>query len=167
MVFGLYPNALRSQHNLGSGLAKVETEFLSVYSVNSPKSEIVKVLKKADVVWVQMEIIGDEDKWCAISEEVKKASLGFVFCKDLDYLDHYPENTKQSVEKKALRAPFVEELGALNSHASDKKGNISSLINFASLLQRSGKKTFFLLKNWLRKGLIQMPKPNLEQALCT
>jgi hypothetical protein len=71
LIFAYYPNALRSQI-AGSGLAKVMAEILPVRSENFPTSQIVKVLKKGDVVWIQMEIIGSGGQWCLISDETKK-----------------------------------------------------------------------------------------------
>jgi ankyrin repeat protein len=131
MVFAFYPNALRSQPMLESGFAKVKAETLFVHSENSPSSKPVKVLKKGDVVWVQMQIIGSEGKWCLISEGTQKTSLGFVSCKDL---------------------------GALNSNSNiagqtfDPQGNIPSSIYLGSLLQAVWKGDVLTVKELIEKG---------------
>jgi uncharacterized protein len=163
LIFFLYPNASRSQQIPGSGLAKVEAEFLPIHSTNSPESEILRTLKKGDVVRVQMEIIGAEGKWCIVSEETKKASLGFVFCKDLKYLDLESKITPQSVEKMALTAPLVEGQGPLNAGASDKKGNILSSAYLGSLLQAVWKGDISAVKELVEKGV----DPNAQTRLGT
>ena len=113
LLFAFYPNALRSQQIPGSGLAKVKAEILNVRSENFPTSDIVKILNKGDVVWIQLEIIGSGGRWCLISEETKKKSLGFVFCEDLETLDRNSNITEQTVEKQGMAAPLAEGLGSL------------------------------------------------------
>lgn len=141
LVFAFYPNALRSQQVPGSGLAKVKAEILQVRSENFPASEIVKVLKKGDVVWVQLEIIGSGGKWCLISEETKKKSLGFVFCEDLEYLDRNSNIIEQPVQKQKIAAPLAEGLG--------------------SLLQAVWKGDIFTVKELIEKGV----DPNAQTKL--
>lgn len=132
MVFAFYPDPLRSQPMLDSGLAKVEAESLPVHSENPPSSEPVIILKKGDVVWVQMEIIGSGGKWCLISEVTKKTRLGFVPC---------------------------EGLGALDSHSNiagqtfDPQGNIPSSMYLGSLLQAVWKGDILTVKELIEKGV--------------
>lgn len=113
LLFAFYPNALRSQQVPGPGLAKVKAENLQVRSENSPTSDVVKVLKKGDVVWVKMEIIGSGSKWCLISEETKKTSLGFVSCEELGYLDRDSNITEQTAGGQKMASPSGEGLGSL------------------------------------------------------
>ena len=113
LLFAFYPNSLRSQRVPGPGLAKVKAEILQVRSENSPTSDIVKVLKKGDVVWIQMEIIGSGGKWCLISEETKKTNLGFVSCEDLGNLDRNSNITEQTAAKEKMASPSGEGLGSL------------------------------------------------------
>jgi hypothetical protein len=141
LLFVFYPNALRSQQISGSGLAKVKAEILHVRSENFPTSDIVKVLKKGDVVWIQMEIIGSGGKWCLISEETKKTSLGFVFCEDLGTLDRNSNITEQPVRKEKTAAPLAEGLG--------------------SLLQAIWKGDIFAVKELVEKGV----DPNAQTKL--
>ena len=151
LVFALCPTALRPQNILGSGVAKVKTEFLSVHSANSLKSGIVMVLKKGDIVWVQMEIIGSEDKWCVISGEGRKEILGFVDCRDLGYLDHGPKISQKSMGKEVLATPSVEEPGVDNSGTSEGKENIS--YNLGRFLQAVWNEDIFTVKELIEKGV--------------
>ena len=151
LVFALCPTALRTQNILGSGAAKVKTEFLSVYSANSRKSGIVMVLKKGDIVWVQMEIIGSEDKWCVISGEGKREILGFVDCGDLRSLDHGPKISQKSMGKGVLATPSVEETGVDNSGPSEGKENIS--YNLGRFLQAVWNEDIFAVKELIEKGV--------------
>lgn len=132
MVFAFYPNALRSQPLLDSGLAKVEAETLFVHSENSLSSEPVKVLKKGDVVWVQMEIIGSGGKWCLISEVTQKTRLGFVPCGDLGALDSHSNIAGQTF---------------------DPRGNIPSSMYLGSLLQAVWKGDILTVKELVEKGV--------------
>jgi hypothetical protein len=140
MVLAFYPNALRSQPMLDSRLAKVEAETLFVHSENSPSSEPVKVLKKGDVVWVQMEIIGSGGKWCLISEVTRKTSLGFVSCNDLGALDSHSNIAGQSF---------------------DPQANIPSSMYSASLLQAVWKGDILTVKELIEKGV----DPNAQTKL--
>ena len=112
LVFASYPNALRSQI-ASSGLAKVKAEILHVRSENFPTSEIVKVLKKGDLVRIQLEVIGSGGQWCLISEETAKKNLGFVPCEELGYLDRNSNITEQPGRKQKMAAPPGEGLGSL------------------------------------------------------
>ena len=141
LVLASYPNALRSQQITGSGLAKVKGEILNVRSENFPTSDIVKILKKGDVVWIQLEIIGSGGRWCLISEETKKKSLGFVFCEDLEYLDRNSNITEQTVGKQGMAASLAEGLG--------------------SLLQAIWKGDIFAVKELVEKGV----NPNAQTRL--
>lgn len=147
--FTLLPIASRSQPISGSGLAKVKSEILQVRSENFRTSEVVKVLKKGDVVWVQLEIIGSGGKWCLISEGTKKTSLGFVICEDLGYLD------------RNLGIPLVEGMGGLDPNASDTKGNIPSSVYLGSLLQAIWKGDIFAVKELVEEGV----DPNAQTKL--
>jgi hypothetical protein len=55
LAFVFYPNVLRSQNMLGSGLAGVKTKNLPFRSENFSTSEIVKVLKRGDTVKAPVE----------------------------------------------------------------------------------------------------------------
>lgn len=112
-VFVIYPKASWPQQIPGPGLAKVKAEILPVHSENFPASKVVKVLKKGDVVWVQMEIIGSGGEWCLISEETGKTSLGFVPCEELRYPDRDSHVLEQAAEKQGTAAPLGEGLGDL------------------------------------------------------
>ena len=125
LIFASYPNALRSQQVAGFGLAKVKAEILQIRSENSPTSDIVKVLKKGDVVWIQMEIIGSGGQWCLIAEETKKTILGFVPCGDLGYLDRNSNIAGEPVGKQKIAAPSAEGLGSLLQ--AIWKGDISAV----------------------------------------
>lgn len=64
--------------------ATVKTETVTVYSEMLIKSEIVKTLKKGDVVRIEMEMLGSEGNWCRITEEGQIMSIGFLLCEHLD-----------------------------------------------------------------------------------
>ncbi len=117
---------------LDSGLAKVEAESLPVHSENPPSSEPVIILKKGDVVWVQMEIIGSGGKWCLISEVTKKPRLGFVPCEDLGALDSHSNIAGQTF---------------------DPQGNIPSSMYLGSLLQAVWKGDILTVKELIEKGV--------------
>jgi hypothetical protein len=112
LIFAYYPNALRSQI-AGSGLAKVMAEILPVRSENFPTSQIVKVLKKGDLVRIQMEIIGSGGQWCLISEETEKIFSGFVPCEDLGYVDRNSNIAERIGGKQEMMTPPGEGLGSL------------------------------------------------------
>ena len=67
-------------------VAAVRGGGAAVYSANSVGADIVKILNKGDLVRVRGSIIGSEGTWCLISEEGKTESLGYISCKDLEYL---------------------------------------------------------------------------------
>lgn len=161
LVFAFYPNASRSQQVSGSGLARVKAEVLPVRSEISSAGEIVKVLKKGDVVWVQLEIIGSGGKWCLISEEAKKTSLGFVFCEELGYLDRNSNITGQTAGEQEMAGPLAEGLGAPNPNVSGTKGNIPSSIYLGSLLQAIWKGDISAVKEMLEEGV----DPNAQTKL--
>jgi ankyrin repeat protein len=121
----------------------------------------VKVLKKGDVVWVQLEIIGSGGKWCLISEGTKKTSLGFVICEDLGYLDPNPSIPEQSMGKQEMGAPLVEGMGGLDPNASDTKGDIPSSVYLGSLLQAIWKGDIFAVKELVEEGV----DPNAQTKL--
>ena len=164
LVFAFYPNASRSQPISGTGLARVKAEVLPVRSEIFPTSEIVKVLKKGDVIWVQLEIIGSGGKWCLISEEAKKTSLGFVFCEELGYLDGNSNITEQTAGKQEMAGPLAQGLGALNPNVSATKGNIPSSIYLGSLLQAIWKGDILTVKELVEEGVDLNAKTKLGKS---
>jgi len=113
LVFAFYPNALSPQQIPVSGLARVKAETLPVRSENFPTSEIVKVLKKGDLVRIHLEIIGSGGPWCLLSEGPGETSLGFVPCEDLEYPDRTSNIAGQTGGKQKIAAPPGEGLGSL------------------------------------------------------
>jgi hypothetical protein len=162
LIFAFYPDALRSQI-AGSGLAKVKAEILQVRSGNFPTGEIVKVLKKGDVVWVQLEIIGSGGKWCLISDEAKKTSLGFVSCEGLGTLDRNSGPTGQTVGEQKMAGSLGEGPGVFDPNASDPKGEIPSSLYLGSLLQAIWKEDVFAVRELVEKGV----DPNAQTKLGT
>jgi hypothetical protein len=66
------------------GRATVISDSLTVFLRMSPASEIVKKLKKGDVVTVEYEIEGAGGAWCGIKEEGQTMISGYVRCQYLE-----------------------------------------------------------------------------------
>jgi hypothetical protein len=66
------------------GRATVISDSLPVFSPASSTREIVKNLKKGDVVTVEYEIERADGSWCGIKEEGETTVLGYVECKYLE-----------------------------------------------------------------------------------
>jgi hypothetical protein len=163
LLLGLYPAASRSQYIPGPGFARVEIDSMPVYSTNSPKSEVVRVLKRGDAVRVVMEIAGYEDRWCAISGEDSKDIWGFVFCRDLASFDDRAKVSQSSTEKALLPGPFRHEPGVLYPDSSIREENITHPVNMASLLQAVWKEDLGAVRDLLEKGA----DPNAQTAYGT
>jgi hypothetical protein len=85
-------SALESKaENEDAGQAKVKSESLTVFSRTSSKSEIVKTLRRGDVVTVEFELEGTEGAWCGIIEEGQASISGYVQCQ---YLERQTEQKK-------------------------------------------------------------------------
>jgi hypothetical protein len=149
MVF--YPNPLRSQGLPDSGGAIVAEDSLPVYSANSPKSDIVKVLNKGDLVWIQIEITGAEDKWCLLSEKGKHEPLGFVLCKDLQHLDQDPQ--KIPPDERGIDRSVLRDDSGLQSRDPADQGAIPYSFHLGSLLQAVWKGDISAVKELLAKGV--------------
>jgi len=80
------PVPAHSQGLPDPAVAAVRDGKSRVYSANSSEADIVKVVNKGDLVRVRGSIIGSEGTWCLISEEGKTESLGYILCRDLEYL---------------------------------------------------------------------------------
>jgi uncharacterized protein YgiM (DUF1202 family) len=70
--------------NEETGQATVKSDSLTVFSRTSSKSEIVKTLRKGDVVTVEFELEGTEGAWCGIIEERETSISGYVQCQYLE-----------------------------------------------------------------------------------
>jgi hypothetical protein len=145
------PIPLRPQGLSASGGAIAAEESLPVYSANSPKSDIVKVLNKGDRVWIQIEITGVEERWCLISEKGKHESLGFVLCKDLQHLDQDPPKilpAERGIDRLVLREDFE-----VQSRDPADQDAIPYSFHIGSLLQAVWKEDTSAVKELLAKGI--------------
>ena len=70
--------------NEDSSRATVKSDSLTVFSRTSSRSEIVKTLRKGDVVTVEFELEGTEGAWCGIIEEGQTSISGYVQCQYLE-----------------------------------------------------------------------------------
>jgi len=70
--------------NEETGQATVKSDSLTVFSRTSSKSEIVKNLRKGDVVNVEFVLQGTEGAWCGIIEERQTSISGYVQCQYLE-----------------------------------------------------------------------------------
>jgi len=66
------------------GRAAVMSDSLPMFSVTSSPGEIVKNLKKGDVVTVEYEIERADGAWCGIKEEGQTMISGYVQCQYLE-----------------------------------------------------------------------------------
>lgn len=63
----------------------VTSESLSVYSKMDATSDVVRTLKKGDVVVIEMNILGEDNaQWCSLQEPTQKRTLGYVRCEYLE-----------------------------------------------------------------------------------
>jgi len=78
----------KAQNEVGAeeagGRATVISDSLTVFLRMSLASEIVKKLKKGDVVTVEYEIEGAGGAWCGIKEEGQTMISGYVQCQYLE-----------------------------------------------------------------------------------
>lgn len=92
--------------------ATVKAETSAVYSEMSAKSDVVKTLKKGNVVQIEMEMLGSEGVWCRIIEKGQPESLGFVLCESLDRPEQKLELVGSSIietEVPSEQAPHPEK----------------------------------------------------------
>jgi len=66
----------------GPVVANVKTDSAAVYSFNSPRSPVVKVLKKGEKVETNLEVIDSEGRWSLVHGE--HTTSGFVRSENLD-----------------------------------------------------------------------------------
>ncbi len=161
LLFALSAGTLWTQQKPDSGLARVKSEILQVRSENLPGKEIVMDLKKGEVVWIQMEIVGSEGKRCLISDETRKASLGFVSCDDLESLVGNRNIAGEPVEERNLAAPQTKGVGVLEPNTSVPKESIPSSFYLGSLLQAIWKGDISVVGELLGKGA----DPNAQTKL--
>ena len=157
MVF--YPLPSRPQGFPGSGGALVAGDSLSVYSANSPKSDIVRVLHKGDLVWVQIEVTGAEDRWCLISAKGKHEPLGFVLCKDLQPLVQEPQ--KDRLALRSADSPIARDDSGIQPRSPESQGAPTYSLYMGSLLQAVWKEDISAVKELLAKGA----DPNAKTAI--
>jgi len=153
------PIALYPQGLAGSGGAMVTEDSLPVYSANSPKSDILKVLKKGDLVWVQIEISGVEDTWCLISEKGKQEPLGFVLCKNLQSL---PPESPKPVEK-GEDSPIPRDDSGAQPAGLEDQAVPSYSFQIGGLLQAIWNEDISAVKELLEKGV----NPNAQTVMGT
>ncbi len=139
----------------------VAEDSLSVYSANSPKSDIIKVLGKGDLVWIQIEITGVEDKWCLISEKGKYEPLGFVLCNNLKILA--PESPQNRLAEKGAGSPIFRDDSGAQPLGPEDQGAASYSFQIGSLLQAIWKGDISAVKELLAKGV----NPNAKTVMGT
>src|SRR4030067_2456208 len=71
--------------------ATLKSDSLTVFSRTSSTSEMVKTLRKGDVVTVEFELEGTEGAWCGIIEERQTSISGYVQCQ---YLERHTQQKK-------------------------------------------------------------------------
>ncbi len=157
MVF--YPLPSRPEGFPGSGGAVVAEDLSSVYSANSPKSDIVRVLHKGDLVWVQIEVTGAEDRWCLISAKGKHEPLGFVLCKDLQPLVQEPQ--KDRLALMSAGSPTPRDDSGTQPSSPESQGAPTYSLYMGSLLQSVWKEDISAVKELLAKGA----DPNARTAI--
>lgn len=117
------------------GRAVVKNDSSSVYSKMSTASEVVRTLKRGDVVVVEMSISGSDGEWCRIREEGRTTSLGYIRCGLLD---------REQPTKPAIAVPQSPQWAA-PTVPSTQGGDVSlvkstymrNAWNFANLLEFS------------------------------
>jgi clan AA aspartic protease (TIGR02281 family) len=78
-----------------NGNATINDESVSVFSEPATNSKIVKSFKKGDVVVVDVEMEGTDEKWCGIIENGQTGVAGYVKCKYL---------TREKIRQESWRA---------------------------------------------------------------
>ncbi len=144
------PIPLRSQDFLTLGGAIVAEDSLPIYSANSLKSDIVRVLNKGDHIWIQVEITGFDDKWCLICEEGKNETLGFVFCKALEYIRDDSIRSDSPTARTNQPRPVEETTKTLPSEPSGRVAVSQAYLG--SLLQAIWKEDISSVKELLENG---------------
>jgi hypothetical protein len=152
LAFALSVGTSWTQQLPASGLARVKSEVLQVRPENLPDREIVKNLKKGEIVWIQLEIVGSDGKSCLISDGTRKTSLGFVSCNDLEPLVGNRNIAGGPVEERNLTAPQAKGAGVLEPNISVPKENIPSSFYLGSLLQAIWKGDIAVVGELLGKG---------------
>ena len=66
----------------GPSLANVKSDSAAVYSFNSPRSPVVKVLRKGEKVETNLEVIDSQGRWSLVHSEQLKS--GFVRSENLE-----------------------------------------------------------------------------------
>ncbi len=159
MVF--YPFPSRSQGFPGSGGAVVMEDSLPVYSANSPESDIARVLKKGEQVWVQIEVTGAEDRWCLISAKEEYQPLGFALCKNLQPL--VQESPRDPTAKAKIDEPIAQGDSGVRPPPPEREGAPTYSLYMGSLLQAVWKEDISAVKELLAKGA----DPNAKSAIGT
>ena len=144
-----------------AGTAAVKRDFSSVYSANSAGADIVKVLNKGDLVRIRMNLIGSEGTWCLISEEGKKESLGYMFCKDLEYLQDDLKKSHLAAGDPDRPAPSMEIAGTAPPDPSGP-GPVSQT-GIGSLLHAVWKEDLAAVQELLIRGI----NPNAQTRMGT
>ncbi len=65
------------------GTAEIIVENAPVYQHNSAQGAPVTMLKKGDVVWIDLEIKSEKESWCRLKRAADANVIGFVRCTDL------------------------------------------------------------------------------------
>jgi hypothetical protein len=157
MLAGLFPMALHAQGIPGSGRAKVAVDSLPVYSSNSQESAVVKTLPKGKNVRVKMEIIGAEGKWCLVSEEGQRESLGLVLCKNLEYLEKDPQPTRRKLKRELSAEAPADDVVAVTPGIPPKeitreKVKTSQSVSLGRFLQAVWKEDISAVEGMLENG---------------
>jgi len=117
-----------------AGRAVVKNDSSLVYSKMSTASEVVKTLKRGDVVVVEMSISGSDGEWCRIREESQSTSLGFIRCGLLDR--EQPTKPEIAIHQSSqLVAPTVPSTDVGESLV--KSTYMRNAWNFANILEFS------------------------------
>jgi hypothetical protein len=131
-----------------------------VYSANSLKANIVKVLNKGDLVRVRGIIIGSEKTWCLVSEEGRNETLGYVSCSDLKYrVDDSKIN--QSLAETPDRRPAPPQIPGTAPASPVDRG--ASQAGLGSLLQAVWNEDASAIKELLQSGV----NPNARTKMGT
>ncbi len=164
LVMAFHVGALGSQPISDSGLARVKSDILEVRSESLPGGEIVRNLKKGEVVWIQLEIVGSGGKRCLISDEARKTSLGFVSCDDLEPLDRKSNIGRETDEEINLGVPPGKGVGFVEANGSAPQENIPSSFYLGSLLQAIWRGDIAVVEELLGKGVDPNAKTKLGDS---
>jgi len=77
----------RSEAEDVAGRATVKSDSLDVFSRTSSKSEVLKKLRKGDLVSVEFELEGAEGAWCSLVEKGETTISGYVQCRYLERVE--------------------------------------------------------------------------------